>query len=305
MSGRRWLLTISGLLLVAVALTLAFLPALLRQVAISRIGALAQRPVQIDRVDANVFTGRLAIHGFRLAERDGRTPFADFKRLDARVHVPSFLASLLAGHVHLRELVLTESTVRVVRVGPDEFNFSDLIRNSETGGGLDVTVDRFVLTAGTVSLEDQALPERRTWTSENMAIDARNVSTRRDDGSAVGRSITAGAPVTLEITNLRLRPVHLQATVRVEGLDLTPARIYLPPDAPVVLESGRASTTVTVSLDHRTGVRVDGTGRFENVALARREGGERLAHVPELNARVTGFAVGEGSLRLEHVAIDG
>jgi Domain of Unknown Function (DUF748) len=302
MKTRRWLVLFFGVVVIAIAAALYVLPEMVRQLAIARIHALTDRPVSVDRVDLNVFTGRLGVHGFRLAERDGQTPFADVKRLDARLHLPS----LLLGHLWLRELIVSDSTVRVVRLPTNEFNFSDLIRRSgRTGRTLDVTMDRFTVSGGTVTLEDQALPERRTWVSEQIEIEAHNVSTRRNDGRATGRSITGGAPVSVEVTNLRLHPVHLQATVTVEGLDLTPARVYLPPDAPVMLERGRASTAVTVTLDARDGLRADGTGRFEDVALVKREGGERLAVVPTITTQVIGFAVREGDLRLARLAVEG
>jgi hypothetical protein len=289
-------------LVIGGAVGLYFLPELARQVTIVRIRAMTERSASIDRVDLNIFTGRATVHGFRLAERDGQTPFADFKRLDLRLHLPS----LLLGHLWLRELVLSDSTVRVVRRPTGDFNLSDLIRSSGTTGRvLDVTVDHFVLTGGTVTLEDQALPERRTWASEQIMIEARNVSTRSDGGSAIGRSMTAGAPVLVEIANLRLYPVRLQATVTVEGLDLTPARVYLPPDAPVILHRGRASTSVTVALDAREGIRADATGRFEDIALVRRDGGVLLALVPKVTTQVNGFALRGGDLRLALLAVDG
>jgi uncharacterized protein involved in outer membrane biogenesis len=302
MRARRWLALIFGVLVIGLGATLYFLPELIRQVAIVRIRAMTQRSVRIDRVDFNVITGRATVHGFRLAERDGETAFADFKRLDLRLHLPS----LLLGHLWLREMVLSDSTVRVVRLPTGEFNFSDLIRRSgTTGRALDVTVDHFVLTGGTVSLEDRAASERRTWTSEQIMIEARNVSTRRDDGSAIGRSVTAGAPVSVEVKNLRLHPIRLQATVTAEGLDLTPARVYLPPDAPVILDRGHASLSVTVALDAHDGIRADATGQFEDIALVRRDGGEPLALVPKMTTQVRSFALREGDVRLAQLAVEG
>jgi hypothetical protein len=303
MSGRRWLALIVGVVLIGTGVTLYWrLPELVRQVAVARIQAYTERPVSIDRVDLGVLAGRITIRGFRLAERDGHTPFADFRQLEVRVRLPS----LLLGHLWIRELVLTDSTVRVVHLAANEFNFSDLIRTSGTvGRRLDVTVDRFLLTGGTVSLEDRALPEPRTWTSEHIAIEARDVSTRSDGGHAVGTSVTAGAPVSVEVQNLRLYPIHMQATATVDGLDLTLAQVYLPPDAPVVLDRGRATTSVTVRLDARDGIRADARGHFEDVAIVRKDGGEHLAVVPKLTTQVSGFAYREGGLRLDRLLAEG
>jgi uncharacterized protein involved in outer membrane biogenesis len=133
MSTRRWLTLIFGIVLVGGAVTLYWLPRIVRQVAVARIHALAQRPVSIDAVSVNVFTGRLSVRGLHLAERDGSAPFADIQRLDIRVQ----LLPLLLGRLHLREVVVDDSTVRVVRLASNEFNFSDLIRSS---GALELDV---------------------------------------------------------------------------------------------------------------------------------------------------------------------
>src|SRR5262249_36603735 len=157
---------------------------------IARIHAMTGRTAQIARVDANLLTGRFAVHGFVLAEPDGQRPFADLDRLDVAV---KFLP-LLRGHLWIRELVLNGSTIRVVRLPSNEFNFADVIRRFEGGGstGGDVTVERFVLKNGSVELEDQALPQPRTWRSEHIAIEGHNISTARGDGTAQGSSIIAG-----------------------------------------------------------------------------------------------------------------
>src|SRR5262249_44749801 len=156
-------------------------------VAIARIHAATGRLVSIDAVQLNLVTGRVSVRGFRVADRDGSAPFADFSRLDAQFHLPS----LLRGRIWLRDLTINDSTVRVVRLPTGEFNLSDLIQGSSgVTTPLDVTVDRFALAGGTVMLEDWALAEPRTWTSEQITIEARNVSTRRDDGRAIGHSLT-------------------------------------------------------------------------------------------------------------------
>lgn len=300
---RRWLLLLLGVVLVGGAATAVYeLPEIVRRIAVARIHAATGRPVSIAAVELNLWTGRVTVRGVRLADRDQTAPFADFDRLEARLHLPS----LLRGRIWIHDLSLNDSTVRVVRLPTGEFNFSDLIQASgTTTGPLDVTVDHFALAGGTVTLEDRALAEPRTWTSEQITIEARNVSTRRDDGSAIGHSLTAGAPVSLEMKNLRLYPIHLQATMTIEGADLTPLQTYLPPAAPIVIARGRASTTLAVTLDARDGLRADATGRFEDVALVRPEGGEPFTVVPKLTAEVSGFGFRDGDLQLARLAIDG
>ena len=300
LSARRWLV-ISCIAVVGIALAVAALPEVVRRVAIVRIHALTGRPVAIDRVDLNLITGRLTVRGFRLAERDGSDRFADFGELDVRLHLPS----LLLGRLWIRDMILSDSTVRVVRLPTNEFNFADLIGRSTTNDEApDLTVDHFVLRRGTVVLEDRALPQARTWTSEQITIEAHNVSTRRGDGTAVGSSVMAGTPMSVAIKDLRLHPIHVHATMAVQGLDLTLAQVYLPPDS-MIVERGRATAALTVTIDARDGIRADGTGKFEDVALLRADGREVVALMPGLTARVNGFAFKEGDARLGHLALDG
>src|SRR5215468_2870318 len=110
MRSHRWLVVISGVLLIAVAATLYALPTIARHVAIARLHAITKRPVAIDRVEVRLLTGRLTIHGLRVAEPDGGAPFAELERLDARLHLPS----LARGHIWVRELVIVKPTLRIV-----------------------------------------------------------------------------------------------------------------------------------------------------------------------------------------------
>jgi len=236
MSRRGWLGLLAVVGLVAAAGALLALPAVVRLAAIARIEAMTGRPAALDAVEVALLEGRVTVHGFRLAERGGGAPFADFERLDRRVR----LAPLLRGHLFIREAVLRSPTVRVVR-HPDAFNLSDLVGGAgEAERRLDVTVERFALHGGVVTLEDRALPEQRTWRSERIEIEAHNLSTRRDDGRAVGRSVMAGAAVSVALERVRLYPIHLEATVEVKDLDVALARVYLPAGTPVVPDRGRA-----------------------------------------------------------------
>src|SRR5262245_35617750 len=140
MSARRWLALILAVALLGGAVMLC-LPELVRRVALAQIHALTERPVTIEAVEVNLLTGQFAIRGLHLTERDG-TPFVDFERLDVHVHLPS----LVLGHLRIREIVLSDSTVRVVRLANEEFNISDFVRGSGTARkALDVTVDRFAV----------------------------------------------------------------------------------------------------------------------------------------------------------------
>ena len=288
------LIVISGVLLVAVATILYELPTVARHVAISRLQTITKRPVRIDRVDVQLLSSRFTIHGLRVAEPDGGAPFADTELIDVRLR----LLPLVRGHIWVRELIVRKPVLRIVRLGKN-FNFSDLIESSgTTEKRVDVTVERFSMIDGTIAFEDRALPERRTWTSEDIQIAANNVSTLRDDGSVIASSVTAGAPNFLEIEKFRLYPIHLEAVVRVTGLDLALARLYLPADAPVVLDRGRVSSTLRVAFDARDELRAALIGELEDLVLLKP--GERapVARIPKLTAELSDL-----TFRNEHVRV--
>ncbi len=304
MKSCRSLVVISGvllILLVAVAATLYALPTLARHIAIARLQAITKRPVAIDRVDVKLLSGRLTLHGLRVAEPGDGTPFADCELLDARLN----MLSLVRGHIWVRELVVRKPTLRIVRLQKN-FNFSDLFEGSETTQKrLDVTVDRFALLDGTVAFEDRALPEHRTWTSDDIQIEAHNVSTLRNDGTVVASSVTAGAPNLVQIEQVRLYPIHLKATVTVKGLDLALARLYLPPDAPVVLDRGRVSSTLKVSFDARDEVRADLTGEVEDLVLVKPGEREPVTRIPRLTAQLSDLTYRSEQLRVGGLELKG
>ena len=293
----KLLFLVLALLVVVAAAALTF-PVIIRWTVITRLQAITNRHVSIDAVTLSIREGRLSLRGFRMTDRDGKTPFADVEELDVSLN----RRALLRGHVWIRALALRNPTVRVVRLSSNEFNLSDLVRRSGTtgtaGSRLEVTVDRFTVSGGTVTLEDRALPGGRTWTSEHIAIEARNVSTLHANGTAVASSVTGGAPVSVTVKRLRLYPIDVDASVTVEGADLALARLYMPADAPVVLDRGRVSTSVDVALHARDGLRVDATARFENVAFTRPGESQPVALAPATTVRLGGVSVEDAGVRL-------
>ena len=120
---KRALIVLGALLVAAVAFVWA-LPELVRWQAVKQIAALTGRQVSIEDIDVNLFTGRVAIKSFRLAEQDPSETFVGFERLDVRV-VPW---AIVRRTFRFAELRLTAPTVNLVRLSPTEFNFSDILQ---------------------------------------------------------------------------------------------------------------------------------------------------------------------------------
>jgi heme exporter protein D len=76
MRGPRVWIAVGLGILACVAILLAVLPTVVRRIAVSQIRALTAREAVIDEVQLNLFTRRLAVRNFRLADREGREPLA-------------------------------------------------------------------------------------------------------------------------------------------------------------------------------------------------------------------------------------
>src|SRR5262249_24608385 len=146
MSWRRWLAlgVLVSLIAGAAGLRLA-LPGLIRAVVVARVHAFTGRTATLDAVDVALLQGRISLRGFRLAHRTSEPePFAELNRPDIQLRP----LQLFPGHIWLREVVLSEPTVRVIRYPGYDFNLSDLVQSRQSGEThsiFDVTVDRFVV----------------------------------------------------------------------------------------------------------------------------------------------------------------
>src|SRR5262249_57352747 len=114
-----------------------------------------------------------------------------------------------------------------------------------------------------------------------------------------------GALSRLEIEQLRLSPIHLKAKVTVTGLDLALARLYLPPDAPVLLDRGRASSVLDVTLDARDEVRADLSGELEDLVLVKPGEREPVTRIPKLTAQLTDFTFRNDQARVGRLEVQG
>ena len=303
MSRRRlfWLfLTLVVLVVLAGTAALLNLSALVRQAAVWQLRAATGRPVGIEALDLSLATGRFSVRGFRVDDHDGGV-LGEFDRLEGRLH----RRSLLRGHLWIEELVLTGGHVRIVRVGPNRFNISDLLERPAGPRALDISVDHFSIAGGRVALEDRTLTPARTWQSDDIRLDARNVTTLGRRGTAVGSTTIAGSLVTVRVEDLQLAPVHLRAWVNVRDLDLRLVALYVAADGPLVLERGGLDAAVALVVDHEDGTTLDADAVVGRLAL-RRPGlpGDAVA-APELRILVRDLQQRPGTVTLRYASAEG
>ncbi|HMH54383.1 MAG TPA: DUF748 domain-containing protein, partial [Candidatus Acidoferrum sp.] len=275
---RTWIAI--GIVLVAlVALVLVALPPLARRIAVAQLGAAIGREVTIGELRLNLFTRRLSLAGVRVADRSG-PPLAEFERLDVQFR----LWPLLRGRLHLDSVALSRPRVRIVRVGPNELNVSDILARfasappSPKKEPLHLTLGRFALTDGGAVFDDRVVSPPQTWEIAGLRADAQDLATV---GAAPGRANVAftlgGSPFTVTVEDLRLQPVHARALVVVRGLELTPFWSYVPTTSPMKPQRGRFETKIAVEYDAKAGVKGGGEVTIADIGLVR--AGETVALV--------------------------
>jgi uncharacterized protein involved in outer membrane biogenesis len=253
-------LIVLAVLLVAGGAFVWALPELVKWQALKQIAAQTGRQVSIEDIDANLFTGRIAIKNFRLAEADPAQTFVGFERLDVRV-IPW---ALVRRTIRVAELRLTAPTVNLVRLSPTEFNFSDILQRvaaapaAPKGRSTEpdapsrwvVALDQFALIRANISAIDRAVTPASEWKIRDLTIEAGNLTTA--PGGPLGTLAVHGAlnesPVEFAAQDIDLTPTSFAGKFSIQNFSLLQVRPYLPP-LPVALASGVAGVNMAVKLE--------------------------------------------------------
>ena len=296
---RRWRTPLIIVAILAILAMLAMgalvwsLPEIVRRVAVGRIPELTGRQVAIEDIDLNLFTGSVALKGFRLAEREGPEAFIKFDRLDARL----FLPSLLLLDVRLSQVTLTGLEARLIRTGPETFNFSDIMERlpkadpSAKPGRLSVTLDRVALGRSRITVQDHAVTPMADWSLQSLDAEASGFSTdqRRAPAQASLRLKSGDAGVEFDKIRFKLAPFALSASLKLAGFDVTRLKPYIT-DPEVTLRAAVMGANLDVSVK-RTGPKLEeawaaGDVTVDGLALGHIEGAERFLGVRRFHARI-------------------
>jgi uncharacterized protein involved in outer membrane biogenesis len=182
LAGRamKRLLALAVALVVLIGAALWALPEIVRRVATDQASKTLGRQVSIDDVDLNLFTRRVAIKKFRLADSKGPEPFVAFERLDVRFSY----WPLLRSNIRLPEIRLDGLAVRAVRTGAAEFNFSDLIEKfskpepEKPPSKWTFTVGLLALTRASILVLDQHVAPSSEWRLDGLEVQGAGLTTQ-------------------------------------------------------------------------------------------------------------------------------
>lgn len=302
---RRRVVWITLALLVVLAAGLAvgvvaLLPRYARQLAVRSLQSLTGRPVTLQALDVSLATGRFSVRGLRIADRDGGL-LAELDRLDGRFHP----ATLLRLHLSIDDLELRGAHVRLVRLAPGRFNVSDLLDRPSSGPRLlDVSIARFTLDGGRLAVEDRVLTPVRTWKTDDIQLQARDVSTRAARGTAFASTTLAGALVTARVEGMQLAPARLRAAINVRDLDLRLAALYLPNPAGLRLVRGTLDAGIGITVD-ADATSVDADAVITDVAIRRPADTIATASASRLDVLVRELRQRPGAVALRYASVGG
>jgi uncharacterized protein involved in outer membrane biogenesis len=147
-------------------------PALVRRVAIARAAAELKRPITIRTVSFNPFTLNLKILELSIRERgDPQEHFVDISRL--RVEASWMSLFRLAPVINVLEF--DRPSFHIIRTGPREFNFSDLLQSPVRTKPSDNTPVRFAvsnirLRDGGIRFDDKVLGQQHSISHLQLGI---------------------------------------------------------------------------------------------------------------------------------------
>ncbi len=240
------------------------LPILLRHILTNQVAASLKRPVAVGEITVNPFRLKLGVDHLHIAGRDAAKPFVDVER----VRVKLSWSSLWRLAPVITHLEIDRPVLHVVRSGPQQFNFSDLLEPSTPAPPPSKPV-RFALSNiqlrdGDIRFDDQVLGKRHVV--EHIELDLPFIANMPADTRIfvrpLLRMVVDGSPV--KIGGRALPFAHEPESViglRLDHLNLVPLIGYVPEKLPVTIPHGELSAYLQVHFAQAAGgplIRISG-----------------------------------------------
>ena len=304
-----------GALAVLAILIATVLPVVVRNQAVRILQETTGRKAGIEKVSLNPLTLTASVRGFTIEEQGGG-PFLSVGSL--RVSVSP--ASIYRRALVLSEIAIDSPSLRVVRAGPDRFNFTDIVERQKKGepkpksaGLFPLVLNNFHLGNGSLDLNDRAVAGGRKHSMRNLEIALPWLSSLPSEAKLEVKprisAVVNDAPLALEG---RVKPFskELDSSIHIalQKLSLPELAAYVPQVPPAELASGkltldaelqyRQSENGKPELDAKGLVRLDTLGL--NLAT-----GEPLLRLPALEVKIAEMKPLAGLFAVESIALEG
>jgi outer membrane protein OmpA-like peptidoglycan-associated protein len=251
----------------------AGVPLLLRHIMIGQVAAAMNRPVRVGVIGFNPYTLKLDLDQLQIGERGTSQSFIDISHLRIRVS----WASLFRLALVVKELHVERPVIHLVRTAEQRFNVSDLldrpVRADRSRTPFRFAVSNLQLNDGTIQFDDKVLGGRHTI--EQVQIDVPFISNLPADVEIAVqpflRMVIDGSPLHIsgKATPFSMLPASV-VDLKLQQLDLSRYRTYLPQETPITFAKGMLSCSVkvhVVNADSQPSIRLSGTMALDQVEL--------------------------------------
>ena len=295
--ARRALGIAVALLVVWAVAGFLVLPAILRPVAVRKLGELLHRPVTLRRLSINPFALSATLEGLEVKEKGGAGPFFSFERLYLNLQA----ISVLKGRPVVRAMTLVKPSLTLVRNADGGYNFQDLLDGASRPKSPDEKPLRFSLynirvEGGSVDFDDR--PMRTKHTVRDMRIGIPFLSnTPSQVGITTQPAFEAkvnGAPFALHGQTKPFSQTHeTRVDLEIADMDLPYYLAYVAGATPTRLTSGRLDAKLTVAFTQppkgTPALVLSGTAALRQLAVEL--GGKPLVRCERFEAALATFDV--------------
>ena len=288
----------------------AGVPLLLRHIMTGQVAAAMNRPVRVGVISFNPYTLKLDLDQLQIGERGTSQSFIDISHLRIRVS----WASLFRLALVVKELHVERPVIHLVRTAEQRFNVSDLldrpVRADRSHTPFRFAVSNLQLNDGTVQFDDKVLGGRHTI--EQVQIDVPFISNLPADVEIAVqpllRMVIDGSPLHIsgKATPFSMLPASV-VDLKLQQLDLSPYRTYLPQETPITFAKGMLSCSVKVHVvneDSQPSIRLSGTMALDELDL-RDSADAPLLELKHAVTTLTDVAPLEHVVHLGRTSIDG
>ena len=248
-------------------------PLLLRHIITEQVAAALNRPVHVGVIAFNPYSLKVDLDQLQIGERGTSQPFIDISHL----RIGMSWASLFRLALVVKELRVERPVIHLIRSAEQRFNVSDLldrpVRVDRSRTPFLFAVANLQLNDGTVQFDDKVLGKRHTI--EHVQVDIPFISNLPADVEIAVqpslRMVVDGSP--LHISGKATPFAKLPASVvdlKLQQLDLSRYRPYLPQETPITFAKGKLSCNVEVHMvdaDSQPSVRLSGTIALDDLDL--------------------------------------
>lgn len=261
------------------------LPPVVKHVLLGQMSEALHRPVTVKSISINPYALSATLEGLEIKEREGAETFVGFDSLYFNLQS----SSLFRWGPVVNEIRLVNPKLRVVRIGENRFNFSDLVdelaaKPKEPGPTPAFSLNNIQISGGVVEFDDRVVDENHVIS--DIAVNLPFISSMAYATDIFVEPHFAatinGAPLDVKGKSKPFaESMDSEFVLALDNVQLPKYFDYSPVKLPVKMESGAVDTDLTVVFRQEQGTKpkllVSGTAAVKNLKVTESSGQALLA----------------------------